>query len=857
MKKTICILLIIAFCIPFVQTDTFAVNDAFFVDGIDTWRGADCLVIYTRGGERTGTNEWGFEAAVNADGRIISSGGNDTLVPVGGFVISGHGSAAKKIQQFCRVGRTARYDPSSMVLTVGDDAADPFYSFEYKADGVDSTRGADQMIIYTPNRGTTTKTNQWGYEITVDADGCVIAVGGNNSSIPDGGFVVSAHGDAAELLSRIYVGMSAEYSGTTVRFLYDESSMLNSDVIKLQDAAKSVGKAAASGIMCDFSQAYTTLDQLERMLSTATEEYGRTHDVESYIAFSKKFGEALDEFHASVTESRPTEYRAVWIAYQYTDRAAIAGHVRSLYDCGVNAVCIQTQYSGYMIYPTESGSLFKQNPAFNGVDVLKIYIEECHALGMEIHVWVPVFFVEKHSASPTGLRSDWLLKNNNGGYVDGNGMYFLDPCNSEVRNFLIKTYKHLVTAYDIDGLQLDYIRFPSRSGTDFGYNEATVNEFYKRYGVIPKYDTGASYWEDWCRFRCGYVTEFVRDVRKMLDEYAPDVMLTADVFPDFSTAWKTEYQDYGTWMKEGLLDAVFPMTYGKYSVTQCIPDIIENSCGTPVIAGIGIYENTVSPYDHLRQVQEARELGCIGTCSFSDIQFLKKEAGDILTKTVWRTRAGLPFGDRTQALHSLLLQAADRIKAYMPLTGNAYAENADLLEALAEKLKIEGEASADTIISEAERALSAVTSHAGLKKGLQRDKNYIKSVNSLNPSTTESHRCLFDMYSRTLFIPDGTEVKELLNNYTYVEFDGSVVHFGVSAENASTAKVFRCGDANTDGKLNTLDFLTVKRACMGIISDEGVLHYGGDADMDGVLGASDLDIIKEQALAAPPEIIGE
>ncbi|MED4203633.1 beta-N-acetylhexosaminidase family protein [Neobacillus mesonae] len=61
-----------------------------------------------------------------------------------------------------------------------------------KLDGINTKRGADQLILYTPEHGETTRTNPYGYEVTVE-DGVVVKRGGNNSAIPDNGYVLSIH----------------------------------------------------------------------------------------------------------------------------------------------------------------------------------------------------------------------------------------------------------------------------------------------------------------------------------------------------------------------------------------------------------------------------------------------------------------------------------------------------------------------------------------------------------------------------------------------------------------------------------------------------------------------------------------
>ncbi len=68
-------------------------------------RGVDELIVFTsdHGKASTGTNPWGFEAVVD-NGVVIRSGGNNSTIPPGGFVVSGHGLAARWISLHLRPG---------------------------------------------------------------------------------------------------------------------------------------------------------------------------------------------------------------------------------------------------------------------------------------------------------------------------------------------------------------------------------------------------------------------------------------------------------------------------------------------------------------------------------------------------------------------------------------------------------------------------------------------------------------------------------------------------------------------------------------------------------------------------------
>lgn len=80
-------------------------------------RGSNQLVIYTPTfGYRTNTNEFGTEAIVVGD-TVTSLSGADSLIPANGFVISGHGSAKKWINENIMVGTKISVDVEKKTIT--------------------------------------------------------------------------------------------------------------------------------------------------------------------------------------------------------------------------------------------------------------------------------------------------------------------------------------------------------------------------------------------------------------------------------------------------------------------------------------------------------------------------------------------------------------------------------------------------------------------------------------------------------------------------------------------------------------------------------------------------------------------
>ena len=82
--------------------------------GFPGGRGPDHLVAYTPTfGEQTGTNEWGSEAIIR-NGIVVSVGGNNSVIPADGFVISGNESASLWISQNLNVGMEIRLEGNTL-----------------------------------------------------------------------------------------------------------------------------------------------------------------------------------------------------------------------------------------------------------------------------------------------------------------------------------------------------------------------------------------------------------------------------------------------------------------------------------------------------------------------------------------------------------------------------------------------------------------------------------------------------------------------------------------------------------------------------------------------------------------------
>jgi hypothetical protein len=83
------------------------------VDGTNVGRGAEQIIVYNKKGSKTGTNKWGYEVAIDKDGKATSNpvyGVGNMAIPAGGFVVSGHNTAGTWIHKNIKKGKTVKFN---------------------------------------------------------------------------------------------------------------------------------------------------------------------------------------------------------------------------------------------------------------------------------------------------------------------------------------------------------------------------------------------------------------------------------------------------------------------------------------------------------------------------------------------------------------------------------------------------------------------------------------------------------------------------------------------------------------------------------------------------------------------------
>ena len=300
-----------------------------------------------------------------------------------------------------------------------------------------------------------------------------------------------------------------------------------------------------------------------------------------------------------------------------------------LQQAGINTILVQSRVRGTTIYPSDyepwDGCITGTPGKKASYDPLQLCIDECHKRGMECHAWVVTIPVGKwNKLGCKQLRQKYpkLIKR-----IGEDG--YMDPEQAETGDYLAKMCREIVSRYDVDGIHLDYIRYPET--WKIKVSRAKGRE---------------------------YITDIVRKVNRAVKSQKPWVKLSCspigkhdDLRRYRAGGWNARTavcQDAQAWLQDGLMDALFPMMY--FQDNQFFPFAIdwqEQSAGRMVVPGLGIYfldpREGKWTFDQVkRQMSVSRDLG-MGHCFFRTKFFIDNVKGIYdFTRQFNRTPALVP-----------------------------------------------------------------------------------------------------------------------------------------------------------------------------------------------------------------------
>ena len=362
---------------------------------------------------------------------------------------------------------------------------------------------------------------------------------------------------------------------------------------------------------------------------------------------------------APIGSAAPAETRALWVLRtSLSSPESIATLVRTAREHGFNTLLVQVRGRGDAYYngglEPRAPELHRQPATF---DPLETVVSAAHGAGLRVHAWLNVNFissavdipiatthvVHRHpewlmvprelaqelrkvpetSPSYLGRIARWTRAQN---HVEG---LYVSPTIPAAVDYIDSVVRDVTTRYELDGIHLDYIRYPNDR---FDYSRPAIREF--RESIRPTLPAAVrralderepidplaypdSFQDEWKAFRIGRLTALVARLRTTIKNARPSAMVTIAAAPDVDEARAHRLQDWGAWVRAGLIDAVCPMAYTQEPAqfAEQIAAARAAAGDASVWAGIGAYR--LPPAQTIENIATARRLGASGVILFS------------------------------------------------------------------------------------------------------------------------------------------------------------------------------------------------------------------------------------------------
>ena len=336
-------------------------------------------------------------------------------------------------------------------------------------------------------------------------------------------------------------------------------------------------------------------------------------------------------FISALINAQPyRETRAVWLTTNYKldwppntlnedeQKKSLRNIFQDLSDKNFNTVYFQVRSNGTVLYNSDIEPFSPYLTGTVGVspsyDPLQYAIELGREFNLEVHAWVNMIrcfsgtddkFL-KHPRHVRNAHPDWTLRVMND---NGSLSYWLNPGYYQVQDYLVDLLNEIVSNYDVDGIHLDFFRYPGKDFKD--------EKYFTSYGFNVSLD-------DWRR---NNLTNILRKFKEKATPKNPYLKVGATPIGirtnmEGARGWEgysTVFQDTETWLREELVDYITPQIYWDFEKNPkfdiLAKDWVEKSYGKNIVLGLAAYRKEVKP-ELQKMIDFSREIGASGIAFF-------------------------------------------------------------------------------------------------------------------------------------------------------------------------------------------------------------------------------------------------
>jgi uncharacterized lipoprotein YddW (UPF0748 family) len=330
------------------------------------------------------------------------------------------------------------------------------------------------------------------------------------------------------------------------------------------------------------------------------------------------------------------EIRSIWVLpWNISNKESVDTFLARASEARQTDIFIEVRYRADALYKTnrvedEFPNPEPQSSVLNGsgFDPLGYALVEAHKRNMRVHAWFVVY--NSTPVDSTLMARNYIYKNHNDWITFNqkllrdnpgkNSGHFVDPGLPEVRRYLLDVLGDLLSGYpQLDGLHLDYVRYPSST---LGYHPISVSRFNSVKEILEL---------NWNTWKTLQVTTFVEQAGELARRLVPGITISAAVLADYQEALKYNAQNWPDWLARGLVDFVVPMAYQQNTgdFERILDKIGDLGFKDRIVIGIRAwndngnslaaktYRGSYDVRDVADRISQVRKLGFAGVSLFS------------------------------------------------------------------------------------------------------------------------------------------------------------------------------------------------------------------------------------------------
>ncbi len=258
----------------------------------------------------------------------------------------------------------------------------------------------------------------------------------------------------------------------------------------------------------------------------------------------------------------------------------------------ITDIYVQVRARGEVYYPSVN-----KLPVRNGNQALRSLLARARKKNIRIHAWINANFIWSGSGKPT--RENHLFNLDKKGLLRREHQqepgYYIYPGNKRNLDQIKAIIDEMITDYKVDGIHLDYIRYPFNR---LPFSLESRLDFQQQYHVDPvriEQKPGNTFdaiiRKSYRSFLKDKLTAMLAEIRAHMQERDSTVLLSLAVKPNPYIAEVRFLQPWESWLEDDLCDFVIVMNYDpEEKGFLSILDVLDKKeYRDKVLIGIGVY----------------------------------------------------------------------------------------------------------------------------------------------------------------------------------------------------------------------------------------------------------------------------